>query len=285
MAELMPDLALTGVPRGGTTLACRLLGQAQDTLALFEPMSVESLPQTSAAAADAVADYFVSVRAQVLRERRAPSKQREGQVPDNPVGDRLLGMTTRPFHAELGEIAVDKPLSARFHLVIKHNAAFIALLPDLVNRMPVLGVVRHPLAVLASWHSVDLPVSHGRLPAGERLDCALAERLDRTPDVLQRQLIILDWCFDRLHRYLPSKHLLRYEDIVADGGAGLQVAAGVDASPAHVLHDRNANAQYDRTAIVRLADALLGQPGAWMSFYDQAAVRTLAERMLADEPR
>ena len=32
------DLALTGIPRGGTTLACRLLGQATGCVALFEPI-------------------------------------------------------------------------------------------------------------------------------------------------------------------------------------------------------------------------------------------------------
>ena len=39
------QLALTGVPRSGTTLCCRLLGMARGTVALFEPMDVAWLPR------------------------------------------------------------------------------------------------------------------------------------------------------------------------------------------------------------------------------------------------
>ena len=39
------QLALTGVPRSGTTLCCRLLGMARGTVALVEPMDVAGLPR------------------------------------------------------------------------------------------------------------------------------------------------------------------------------------------------------------------------------------------------
>ena len=44
------NLLLTGVPRSGTTLCCHLLGQASDTVALFEPMHVMDLPTEQTAA-------------------------------------------------------------------------------------------------------------------------------------------------------------------------------------------------------------------------------------------
>lgn len=276
----MNELILTGVPRGGTTLACRLLGEAEDALALFEPMAVETLACDAAQAAGQVAGYFDAVRTKVLREGRAPSKHRHGQVPDNPFGEAAVG-AARPLLAEWGEIAVDKPLSPSFRLVVKHNAAFLALLPELTARMPVIGVLRHPLAVLASWHSVDLPVSHGRLPAGERLDASLAVRLAGLPVVLPRQLAILDWCFERLLRYVPPARLLRYEDIVADGGAGLFAAAGVVGTPRTDLRLRNASAQYDRERVAQLAEALLAHGGPALACYGRAAVQALAHDMQA----
>lgn len=274
----MSRLALTGVPRGGTTLACRLLGEAEDTLALFEPMPVETLPTDAECAVEQVIAYFDMVRAKVQREARAPSKHLRGEVPDNPFGDAAAG-GARPLLAELGEIAVDKPLGPAFHLVIKHNAAFLALLPELVARMPVVGVVRHPLAVLASWHSVELPVSHGHMPAGERLDARLAARLAALPALLPRQLALLDWCFDRLLRHVPPASLLRYEDIVADGGAGLYAAAGVQGVPRAGLRQRNASVQYARAGVALLADALLAHGGPAVDFYGRAAVTTLARQM------
>ncbi|WHZ19750.1 MAG: hypothetical protein OJF55_001899 [Rhodanobacteraceae bacterium] len=280
MDALTPDLALTGVPRGGTTLACRLLGEAQDTVALFEPMAVDRLPHDPDAACTEVAGYFRAVRARIRRERRAPSRLHAGKLPDNPFAARSTD-ARRAWQAELGDMIVDKPLTDHFHLVIKHNAAFLALLPQLTQRMPVIGVLRNPLAVLCSWHSVDLPVAQGRLPAGERLDPGLARCLANEPDVLARQLHILDWCFGRLLRWLPPECLLRYEDIVTNGGVNLCAAAGVQGEPV-VLHNRNAEPQCERDRITVLADALCRHAGPCVDAYGRASVATLAKDMLED---
>jgi hypothetical protein len=83
-----PDIVLTGIPRGGTTLACHLLGQAADTLALFEPMPVHLLPVAHDAALEEVVRFFSHVRKQALSQGRVPSKHRDGHVPDNPYGLR-----------------------------------------------------------------------------------------------------------------------------------------------------------------------------------------------------
>jgi len=287
MAQLNPaDIVLTGIPRGGTTLACRLLGEAADTLALFEPMPVASLPADPVAAAAAVARYFNAVRERALREGRVPSKHRAGRVPDNPYGERTSGQQSRPWLVEQGDIAVDKPLSAAFRLVIKHNAAFTALLPQLGERFALVGIVRNPLAVLASWHSVDLPVSHGRLPAGEGLDPSLAQALAAQPDCLRRQILILDWFFARLQRWVPPSCLLRYEDVVADGGACLLRAVGIpmpEGAPTR-LRSRNASAQYAVADIRALAQALHEHADASLQLYAAADIDALADRLIHAAP-
>jgi len=283
MAPMNPaDIVLTGIPRGGTTLACRLLGEAADTLALFEPMPVATLPTDPAAAAAAVMCYFGAVRERALREGRVPSKHRAGRVPDNPYGERADDRQPRPWLVEEGDIAVDKPLSAAFRLVIKHNAAFTALLPQLSEGFAPVGIVRNPLAVLASWHSVDLPVSHGRLPAGERLDPQLAQALAAQPDLLRRQILILDWFFARLQCWVPPSRLLRYEDVVASGGACLLRAVGAAAPEGALspLHSRNASAQYDAADVRALARALHEHAGASLRLYAAADIDALATRLI-----
>ncbi|MEO9078302.1 MAG: hypothetical protein ABI268_03220, partial [Rhodanobacter sp.] len=198
-----PNIVLTGVPRGGTTLACRLLGQADDTLALFEPMPVQDLPTDHGQALAEVVAYFDQVRHRALTEGLVPSKHSGGKVPDNPYGERSSATHgQRPWVAELGDIKVGKPLSQAFRLVIKHNSAFAAMLPSLATRFPVIGVVRNPLAVLFSWRSVDLGLAVGRLPVGEHLDPLLAAALAAQPDVLRRQILILDWFFEQLLRWV-----------------------------------------------------------------------------------
>src|SRR3546814_16815912 len=77
------NIALTGVPRAGTTLACRLLGQCRDAVALFEPMAVLALPRAHDLALAQVLAFFADVRARVARDRTAPRKVSGGAVPDN----------------------------------------------------------------------------------------------------------------------------------------------------------------------------------------------------------
>ena len=274
------DLALTGIPRGGTTLACRLLGLCERTVALLEPMDVGRLPLGDhQGAVDVIADFFRAARAQLLHDGSAPSKQRDGLVPDNPFGARD-DSGERRLQVSVGRLQLPAPPPPDFTLVVKHNAAFAALLPQLAARFQTLAIVRHPLAVLASWNSVALPVRAGRIPAGERLDPALAQRLDATADRTARQLLVLDWFFARFAAALPRERVLRYEDIVASQGELLRERAGLRGSSDAPLVERNASALYRQADIAILAQALADTTGAWQPWYPPQAIAALATRML-----
>lgn len=274
-------IALTGVPRSGTTLCCRLLGHADNMVALFEPMKVGDLPATDRSAAlDMIAAFFDESRDSLLSSGRAISQQVGGAIPDNPIASRRNEAGKREREASRGEILVDKKLNPDFTLVIKHNAAFTALLPELAQRFQTWAVVRNPLAVLASWHSVSLPVSKGQLPAGERLDPALAKALATEDDLVGRQLRVLDWFFNRFSTHLPSDRVLTYEDVVTSGGMVLAKACGVRMPPVE-LQERNASRLYDPDLALMLSRRLLESDGAWRHFYRNEEVEALAERMAA----
>lgn len=278
------ELALTGVPRSGTTLCCHLLGRAQGTVALFEPMEVAKLPRERGAALDAIAAFYADSRASLLADGSAWSQQVDGRVPDNPFSSRRGADGQRRREAERGRIRMDAPPTAGFTLAIKHNAAFTALLPELAERFDTCAIVRNPLAVLASWHSVDLPVSQGRLPAGEHFDAALARRLDAAPDVIARQLVLLDWLFERYARCLPAGRVLAYEDVVASGGAALAAAFGLALEP-QPLSGRNASRLYSAELAETLALRLQADRGAWRGRYGDGDVDRLLQRMRAEAGR
>lgn len=273
------NIVLTGVPRSGTTLCCKLLGQATDTVALFEPMPVHELPLQRQDAVEQVREFFATSRRRLLETGEAVSQQIGGQVPDNPFGDARAEGGARFRLAELGNIAIGKPLSTDFTLVVKHNAAFTALLPELGEAFDCYAVIRNPLAVLASWNSVDLPVAMGRMPAGERLDPLLAERLDAEPDLLRRQLCLLDWIYGRFAASVPPENMLRYEQVVGSNARVLGEVTGV-AVPPSALVSRNASSLYDPDACRRYAEGLMAQEGAWWHFYDAADVGCALDRML-----
>lgn len=278
------NLALTGVPRSGTTLCCHLLGQATATVALFEPMEVSKLPRDREAALDAVEGFYADSRTSLLADGSAWSQEVDGRVPDNPFASRREADGQRRREARRGRIRLETPPAPGFTLAIKHNAAFTALLPELGGRFDACAIVRNPLAVLASWHSVNLPVSRGRLPAGEHFDPALARRLDSEPDTVGRQLVLLDWLFERYARCLPMARVLAYEDIVRSGGRVLAEALGVELAP-QPLVERNASRLYSVELCEALALRLQGDRGAWRTRYGDGDVGDLLRRMRADHAR
>lgn len=274
-------LLLTGLPRSGTTLACRLLGQCRDCVALAEPMDVLGIPAESPdQAIDHIVEWMDETRRGLLATGSAPSKVGKGGLVDNPFSPSdAAGL--RVLQVQEGTLHIPAPLSPDFTLVVKHNAAFAALLPALARRVPTVAVIRHPLAVLASWASLTLPVSDGRLPAGERLDPALMRMLDGQDDLLDRQRSILAWFFAR-YDALPAGAVVRYEDMVESDGAALFEAAGMTtAARTEFLGNRNTLTYCPRDHLPLLADALHRAPGPWERWYPLASIAPMLAAMEA----
>ena len=119
------DWLLSGIPRSGTSLSCRLAGDLPDTVALSEPFNVKAfgsrMPRDPAGACNYISDFVERVRTQILVERRAPSVLVADGLYDNVVGSEPVDSGLRRPRGEWGHIAVGKPLSDRFALVIRDN--------------------------------------------------------------------------------------------------------------------------------------------------------------------
>ena len=269
---------LSGLPRSGSSLCCRLADGLPNAVALSEPLDFNALaeiPGPDAASAQ-IRDFAACTRTRILAEGRAPSVQVDGRLDDNQVALERSGAALRQPRGALGEIQVQGRLSEDFTLMIKHNALFAALLPSLTPSFSCLALVRNPLATLASWQTVGLPVQQGRIPAGERFDHRLQRRLEQEPDNLQRQLMVLNWFFAQYRAHLPPKRILRYEDLIESGGLNLlRLIGGKDARPAS-LSSRNRNPLYRQAQPDRLLTALLHEGGAWQHFYSEADCTALA---------
>ena len=270
---------LSGVPRSGTSLCCRLAGNLPDTVALSEPIRRKAFGgmDTPHGACARIGDFAELARGRILAERRASSVQVGGRLDDNRIASRHTDAGLRRLRGERGEIAIDKPLSAHFTLLIKHNALFAALLPRLTESFSCLALVRNPLSVLASWQTVDLPVHRGRIPAGEELDGDLHRALEREPEVLRRQLVVLDWFFGQFHAHLDPENIIRYEDVVESGGVALFRRLGhAGAQPAE-LTSRNHSALYNSSMIDTLLKPLLDSEGHWTRFYSREDCERVAD--------
>ena len=272
------DLLLTGIPRSGTTLCCHLLNDMPNTVALHEPITSELfVDQSRERAVQAIADFASKSRRDALSSGRVQSKQAGGTIPSNPVTEGTGSL--REEAVSSGTMVVDKPLAEDFTLVIKHNALFAALLGDLAQRFSCIAVVRNPLATLASWQTVDLPIQQGRIPMGELFDTALRSDLGNLEDVLDRQVHILKWFYRSFEHHLGKDKIVRYEDLVDSNGRILLEMTGREAEFGATLENQNANRLYETLDIDLLLRRLLEEAAGYAHFYSKNEIENLAEEI------
>ena len=287
------DIILTGIPRSGTTLTCHLLNKMPNAVALHEPLLWEDVrdPTDHRTICDGIDRFFRQTRESCLAVGTAITKHADGAVPDNPMGiypryaavvrvlarllpggTRLVPWSLRRPLVTRGTIRIGKPLSPDFTICIKHTAPFTALLPDLLQRHPCYGIVRHPLSVLASWSSIHFALRNGRLAEAERLQPELARQLAGISDRIDRQIHLLSWFCRSYVKLLPPDRILRYEDIVRTRGKALSAVIPEASSLDEPLESRNKNALYDRTLMARIASRLKADNGPIWNLYSKDSI-------------
>jgi hypothetical protein len=185
---------ITGIPRSGTTLCCKLLNQRADVVALHEPIIIpKSFTKTEAlhSIEDQIAQFEYSI------EQGLPFAHLDkgGLTTDNYVGLNLKN-GLRQVSIRQGEVQLPALDKNSYSLIIKQNALFTAFIPALSLQFSMTCIVRNPVDVLLSWLTVDLPVNRGHIPAGERFDVKLKSSL-QGEECLSRQLIIYQWFMTR----------------------------------------------------------------------------------------
>lgn len=195
-------------------MAVSLLNKQANTIALAEPFVLNRQADRQRAVDDIIG-LMRDFRSHALAGAPLPTKHVGGSIPDNWVEPPHQNAQLRRVFEERGDLQFDKALSPDFTLVVKHPAEFTALADLLVEHFPLFAIVRDPLAVLAAWQTVSMPINRGRMPM---MECFaphdLQGQLDRTEDTLARQIVLLEF---QLTTYLAlgRDKIIRYEDMVA----------------------------------------------------------------------
>lgn len=274
------NIILTGVPRSGTTLVCKLLCELPNVVALNEPLDHQFFP-TPEEAEVAIARHFQTFRRSLYFKGTALARTRDGKIVDNAFAEKNAEDRQRVISRS--EVLFGKPLTADFTLLMKHCAEFSLILPKLKDKYKTFAVIRNPLAVLASWHSVNVPVSRGKIPKSARLHPEFYQRLNALPDdLITRQLFILSWYFEQ-YQQLPKQQIIRYEEVVSAPEETLELIVGnISDSDFNPLNSRNVNDLYRGIDFSELVDRLLHSEGAYWAFYERQAVNDLARQMQAN---
>jgi hypothetical protein len=259
----MPNTTLlTGIPRSGTTLICKLLSECPNVIALNEPLPGH-LFSSRGASLEMLSEQIYMIRQSLLQHKKAPARTKYGTITDNAFGENE---GQRKKEITRTEVYFDKPLHLDFTLILNHNAEFTLLLPELADFYRVVAIVRNPLDLLSSWNSVDLPVSRGKVSKADRLLPTLCDRYLSKSDLLAKQLEILDWYFGQYEN--PAiKDVIRYEDVIASHGKVLDVIAGAEISGWELV-SKNKNELYEKGSRAHFKQAILEYGGNWLSFYE-----------------
>ena len=219
-----PNIILTGLPRSGTTLSCFLLNKLTNTIAVNEPMEVDfAKEKTKKQICNEINNFFFSSRQSILQNKKVLTKHINGKVPDNSYGSERNIYGLRLNNTDRSFIEIESDVDVDFTLCIKHNGLFTLLLEELDPLFSCYAIIRNPLAILASWNSVDMPVNKGHIPVAENIDQALCHKLNTISDRFDRQFYILSWFFQQYRQSLSRERVIRYEDIISSGGTALKI--------------------------------------------------------------
>lgn len=266
-------ILLTGIPRSGTTLACKLIHQHSSAVALNEPFGPETFRDTISTSVNLIIQGSKQIRQQIFKERKAPARTKNRAITDNAYDDQY-GKRVKVVTRSL--IHIDKAISEDFTLILKHNAEFALLLPALLQHFSVFGMIRNPLATLLSWNSVDIAVSRGKVSKAQWLDKSFESEYLKISDLHHRQVFILNWYFQKMKLLRPSQ-LIKYEDLIDSNASILHRIYPLNEEKLTMLNSKNFNPLYDKELVEKFVVLLIRFGGNWQDFYTEKDIKDLAD--------
>jgi hypothetical protein len=261
---------LTGLPRSGTTLICACLNELPDCIALVEPMTLPT-PGDIPRLMGAIDAFIADTRKRALTEGKTRTKTTENTLAfTNTFAEPTREGVLRREVTSISDVAINKQLTPDFALFIKYPNLFMAVWEQLQERFPVYGVVRHPLAVLASWQTVDTYVRDGHVPVVEAYVPALKRELAAIAAPLDRQLVLLRWYFGNFDAF-PRKRVIRYEDLTADPAGTLAQLHPKRAPIKIVIREEPPDKRHPSVDVALLARRLLPLAPHFKKFYPDFA--------------
>jgi hypothetical protein len=211
-----PEILISGIPRSGTSLLCRLLDDQPNSVIVNEPTEVFG-PLQTCDEPSWMACFYRDLRCRIL----------EGEAIENRVvGDRLVEDTRLQDVRSLYHPRVS---GRDFLLGTKNTLAYLSRIEVLRRAMPdapIVACVRHPMDTVASWkgsfphlREADLTGFPAAFANPSFLTGLQQERLrtivDTASAALRRALLwayLADLVIDRRDSLL----VVRYEELAAD---------------------------------------------------------------------
>jgi hypothetical protein len=210
-----PDVVITGIPRSGTSLLCRLLHDLPDCVVVNEPAEIFE-PLTQCENPYWLALFYRDLRQKIQGGEEIENKLAHGRVvEDTSVHDARVRY--RP--------SVGRP---DFLLGTQNTLAYLARLRVIMRAMPnapVVLCIRHPLDTIASWkwsfshlrevRLQDFPVAYCENPFLTGVERRRLQAIAETESVAVRRALLWAHLAETVIEHAGHVVLIRYEDLVA----------------------------------------------------------------------
>lgn len=210
---MMHNILITGIPRSGTTLTNALIDSLPDCVALNEPLwqAQQDFGGNPVKFANWLAEDFARIRGHLHKEHPVPDRR-------TPEGKAITNFFAgdKPAEDHSMMMLIKAGLPEYFTLAMKHNALYMACLPEIAFHLEltIIALIRHPVHTIASWRRLNLPISQGKLPHGATYWPELHAISESNDELLIKQVKIYDLMCERLHDMRGAVRVLPYETLI-----------------------------------------------------------------------
>lgn len=269
------DFLITGIPRSGTTLLLHLLDKYSCGLVITEPTWFKSLRKDS----NDIPELFLHLLKSKIKEIR---KKIKNNTPVEVLVDSRNNKTPQNFFIRNEnannpnirniKLYIERIIPQEYSkrpIYIKANTYFTALLNEIIKSddYSISAIIRHPLAVLKSWRSLDIPVSQGKLKIAELFSNQI-KKISQIDDLLVRQVKILDWFYQQYYLFEKHINIIKYEKFIQNPHANIRFFSEVPSNFSEELFSMNNSNFYDHNETEVLVNALLTHGHFYSYFYD-----------------
>lgn len=261
---------ITGLPRSGTTLLTSLLSENMEAVTFSEPEWLKDVRKKSDNCQD-FAKEFVKQLSNLRIDIRS------GKSINIKTSRFNKGLPENYYHRnDKGELFVDKeetPVNfpkeyADKPFIIKANAQFTACLDKLlrIKNYKVVCIVRNPVSTIMSWRSLNIPVSKGNMKIAEKYHSSFKFETN-SDNLLQKQILILDWFFKQYIEYQSEINLVKYESIIEQTVATISGILDKPINNITQLQSQNKNKFYNLKEELLIKEMLCSVGKYYKHFY------------------
>jgi hypothetical protein len=206
------NLIITGIPRSGTSYACALLNNVENTVIVNEPEEIFKVLRNGSD--DDLKSYYDHIRYRIRNGIPIQNKILDGKhIEDTNEGD------VRSYY-------IPEVQDADFVFGTKNTLVYLASLHKIDRQLPgvrVLLLVRHPFECISSWKKVRFPHIKNASPLFLRdyMEAADAQEITRIcsyPELATRYALLWNFLAVRIMHYQDRIFMCKYEDFVARPG-------------------------------------------------------------------